>query len=567
KLNNYLSAKAFTYQNHVFFSSGQYQPGSSAGKQLLAHELTHTIQQGHAAQRSSPQVSTTVTAPVQRFLGIDIPSWQDVIDWLADKAYNIPGYRMFTIVIGVNPINGATADRSAANILRAIVEFLPGGKIITDALEKYNVFEKAGSWIEGKLQRFANLLGNIKSAIGQFLDDLDFLDIILHPVRTWERAVDIFTTPVKDIISFIVGIFQEILQFIRDAVLMPLAALAKDTRGFDLLCALLGKNPITGQVVPRTPDTLIGGFMKLIGQEEIWENIKKGNAIQKAWLWFQNAMQGLFAIVAQFPLDFIAMLKSLEVMDFIILPNLFIKVLKVFGNFIVNFTKWALNTVLDLLEIIFSVVAPKAVPYVAKAKSTFITIIKNPIGFVSNLVRAGKQGFELFKSRIGEHLKTALIKWITGPLGDAGVYIPKSFDLMEIIKLVLSVLGLTWQNIRAKLVTIIPEPVLAGLEKTAKILVTLVKDGPVAAWEEIKAELEDLKGQLIKQVTEMITTEIVKAAVVKLVSMLNPAGAVIQAILAIWNTVSFSFLILLPQLPQGKSPMLLKKSNKRWRIL
>jgi len=90
KLNNYLSAKAFTYQNHVFFSSGQYQPGSSAGKQLLAHELTHTIQQGHAAQRSSPQVSTTVTAPVQRFLGIDIPSWQDVIDWLADKAYNIP---------------------------------------------------------------------------------------------------------------------------------------------------------------------------------------------------------------------------------------------------------------------------------------------------------------------------------------------------------------------------------------------------------------------------------------------------------------------------------------------
>jgi hypothetical protein len=320
---------------------------------------------------------------------------------------------------------------------------------------------------------------------------------------------------------------------------MPLAALAKDTRGFDLLCALLGKNPITGETVPKTPDTLIGGFMKLIGQEEIWENIKKGNAIQKAWLWFQNAMQTLFAIVAQFPLDFIAMLKSLEVMDFIILPNLFIKVLKVFGNFIIKFTKWALDTVLDLLEIIFSVVAPKVMPYVAKAKATFVTIIKNPVGFVGNLVRAGKQGFELFMSRIGEHLKTALIKWITGPLGDAGVYIPKSFDLLEIIKLVLSVLGLTWQNIRSKLVTIIPEPVLIGLEKTAGILVTLVKDGPVAAWEEIKTELNDLKGQLIAQATQMITTEIVKAAVVKLVSMLNPAGAVIQAILAIWNTVSF----------------------------
>ena len=32
--------------------------------------------------------------------------------------------------------------------------------------------------------------------------------------------------------------------------------------------------------------------MKLIGQEEIWENIKKANAIPRAWAWFQGALQG-----------------------------------------------------------------------------------------------------------------------------------------------------------------------------------------------------------------------------------------------------------------------------------
>jgi hypothetical protein len=417
--------------------------------------------------------------------------------------------------------------------------FLPGGKIITDALEKYGVFEKAGSWVEGQLKRFANLLGNVKSAVSQFMDDIDFLDVILHPVRTWERAVDIFTTPVNEIIDFIGSIFQAILQFVRDAVLMPLAALAQGKPGFDLLCAILGINPITNEPVPRNADTLIGGFMKLIGQEEIWENIKKGNAVQKAWQWFETALQELFAMVVQFPQDFIAMLKSLEVMDFIILPNLFIKVFKVFGSFVVKFYSWAFGTILSLLEIIFSVVAPGVMPYIAKAKASFAKIIKDPIGFVGNLVKAGKMGFNLFMSRIGEHLKTALIKWITGPLGEAGVYIPKSFELMEIVKLVLSVLGLTWQNIRAKLVKIIPDPVLAGLEKTAGILVTLVKDGPAAAWDQIKAELNELKGQLIAQVTQMVTTEIVKAAITKLVMMLNPAGAFVQAVLAIWNTVTF----------------------------
>jgi hypothetical protein len=157
-------------------------------------------------------------------------------------------------------------------------------------------------------------------------------------------------------------------------------------------------------------------------------------------------------------------------------------------------------------------------PYLRKAAAAFRTILQNPIGFVGNLVRAGKRGFQMFAGNFLNHLKTALIKWITGPLGEAGVYIPKSFSLLEIIKLVLSVLGLTWQNIRAKLVKIIPEPVLVALEKTAAILVTLIRDGPAAAWEQIKAEFNDLKNQLISQVVQMVTTEVVKAAVVKLVS-------------------------------------------------
>jgi hypothetical protein len=538
-LNNQLSARAFTFKNHIFFGPDQYQPGSSDGKQLIAHELTHTIQQGHAIQRS-PQISTAPAKPlVQRLFGIEIPSWQDVVDWLADKAYNIPGYRMFTIVIGSNPINGANADRSAANILRAIVEFLPGGKLITDALEKYQVFEKAGTWVEGQLKRFGNLLGTIKAAIDRFFDDLDFIDIILHPGRTWDRAVKIFSEPVDNIISFIKTLFAELFDIIRKAVLLPLAKLAEGKPGFDLLCAVLGENPVTGDKVARSPENLIGGFMKMIGREDLWENIQKGKAIQRAWKWFDTALNGLLGLVRQFPVNFINMLKSLELMDFIVLPNLFVKVFKVFGQFVLDFGKWALNTVLDLLEILFSVVAPGVMPYIKKAQTAFSTILKDPIGFVGNLVKAGKQGFEQFKNNIAKHLKEALIKWLVGPLAEAGVYIPKSFDLIEIVKLVLSVLGLTWQNIRGKLVKIIPEPVLVGLEKTAGILVTLVKDGPAAAWEQIKTELTELKDQLISQFTQMISTEIVKAAVTKLVMMLNPAGAVIQAIIATYNTVTF----------------------------
>jgi hypothetical protein len=41
-----ISAKAFTYGNDIYFDEGQYNPASAQGRHLLAHELTHTMQQG-----------------------------------------------------------------------------------------------------------------------------------------------------------------------------------------------------------------------------------------------------------------------------------------------------------------------------------------------------------------------------------------------------------------------------------------------------------------------------------------------------------------------------------------
>jgi hypothetical protein len=40
-----INAKAFTTGKDIVFNSGQYSPGTSSGKRLLAHELTHVVQQ------------------------------------------------------------------------------------------------------------------------------------------------------------------------------------------------------------------------------------------------------------------------------------------------------------------------------------------------------------------------------------------------------------------------------------------------------------------------------------------------------------------------------------------
>jgi hypothetical protein len=48
-----VSARAFTTGSDVFFGDGEYRPGTSAGDELLAHELTHVVQQ-RGAPTSGP---------------------------------------------------------------------------------------------------------------------------------------------------------------------------------------------------------------------------------------------------------------------------------------------------------------------------------------------------------------------------------------------------------------------------------------------------------------------------------------------------------------------------------
>ena len=57
-----INAEAFTTGNDVFFSSRNFKPGSSSGDHLLAHELTHVVQQGNA-----PALSRRAVPEIQRW--------------------------------------------------------------------------------------------------------------------------------------------------------------------------------------------------------------------------------------------------------------------------------------------------------------------------------------------------------------------------------------------------------------------------------------------------------------------------------------------------------------------
>jgi hypothetical protein len=552
-----LSTRAVTFGNQILLGSGE----RPTDMRVMAHEAAHVVQQrgaptlqsfnsepGDAYEHEAEQASAAVLrgeqfivreraafARLQGLLGIDLPN---PLNWLADKANVIPGFRMFTIVLGVNPINMSPVARSAANILRALIEFMPGGGLITQALDNSGVFEKAGAFVETQIASLGLVGSSIKAAVTAFISGLSLTRIVTDPGGVWESAKRIFTDPIDRIISFAKGLVSGIIELIKDAILKPIAKLAEGTEGYNLLKGILGKDPITGDPVPRSAETLLGPLLKMIGLGDVWEKMQQANAIPRCWAWFQSTMAGLIAIVSQIPPSFIAAFKSLTLEDIILVPKAFIKLGKVFVGFVEKFVTWGVTAMWNLLEIVFDVVSPGAFGYIKKTGAALKSILKNPLPFVGNLAKAAMAGFKNFGSNFLTHLKNGLIDWLTGSL--TGIYIPKALTLLEFGKMALSVLGLSWAQIRGKIVKALGpsgETIMKGLEAAFDVIKALVTGGPAAAWEVLKDKLTTLKDTIVSGITDMVIEAVVTKGIPKLIAMFIPGAGFISAIISIYDMI------------------------------
>ncbi len=191
----------------------------------------------------------------------------------------------------------------------------------------------------------------------------------------------------------------------------------------------------------------------------------------------------------------------------------------------------AIETIMKLKDMLLGVLS--------RAANAIGLIIAKPIEFLGNLVNAVKTGVMNFGANIVQHLKDGLKGWLLGNLASAGIEIPETLDAKGILKMVLSILGLTWASVRARILRFIPEPVLAKLEQTFEVVKILITEGVPGLWRWVVEKLGDLKELVLGQIKEFVIEKIVKAGITWIISMLNPAAAFIKACKAIYDIVMF----------------------------
>lgn len=134
RLSQTLGAQAFTHGLDIYFNAGKFAPDSRSGQQLLAHELTHTIQQ-EASLR--PQLSSHRTLQLKAIrLKENVANLQCQLESLhiSHTSTSIQGY--LGILPSLADILGVAVPKDPIAALEEILNALddPSVKIIVDAI-------------------------------------------------------------------------------------------------------------------------------------------------------------------------------------------------------------------------------------------------------------------------------------------------------------------------------------------------------------------------------------------------------------------------------------------------
>ena len=132
-MSSSINAKAFTHGNDIYFNQGQFQPNTPAGQHLIAHELTHTVQQGGkvAREESENKEDDEVSSLILK-----------IIDLLSLMSSSVDLFKEYKV------LNDATYE--LPEFLKAIQnsKITKGVNIISYLNSLYDLIKKANSYFK-----------------------------------------------------------------------------------------------------------------------------------------------------------------------------------------------------------------------------------------------------------------------------------------------------------------------------------------------------------------------------------------------------------------------------------
>ena len=269
-----LQARAFTHQNHIWLGAGE----SVHDVGLMAHEATHVVQQGAAP---APQTTTISRAParVQRLPRI-------IGEFLNDYAQDIPGYNLFTVIIGYNPLLGQRVERTAINLVQGLLGLLgPIGNYIFAKLQELNILQPAFTWVSDQLKRLDLSLSRLERTVEAAYDEMR---LRYGFQRNLEIARRHFGRLYNDVVTFVQALVNQILAMIKEAAIGVAEGLLAENRAWALTKKVIRYDPLRGEDVEASTVEILEDFLLLIGKETELAQMRERETLQETADWLDT---------------------------------------------------------------------------------------------------------------------------------------------------------------------------------------------------------------------------------------------------------------------------------------
>lgn len=276
KMNQQLGAQAFATGNNIYFNEGKYNPGSQDGKHLLAHELTHTVQQGAAIRKKEEPISPAPEMIQGSFLDL-------VPDWIINEARHIPGYTLFNVIIGYDPLRQVDVERTPINLVEGLMGLVPFGTAIFDKLQEYGILQQVFDWVEGKLGELGLTIDSILKLVEDVWHEVSF---------PYTNIIDLVTEKFNEVVnritSFVSATVDQVITWIKEALIGVAEPILAENKAWSLIKKIIKYDPLRDEAVNATTVEILEDFLILIDKQTELEQMREKGTLQKTADWLDT---------------------------------------------------------------------------------------------------------------------------------------------------------------------------------------------------------------------------------------------------------------------------------------
>ena len=452
KLAKGVNAVAFTTGTDIFFQAGRFNPNTQTGLELLAHEVTHTVQQSQGR-----------------------------------------------VGKGIDPDAGLESEARAMGAKLARV--MPNPKsLMPPSAHAPGVYTRKAA-----LQR----------AQGE-------------TVQTFALK------PLYDLQSHAVQRLGNPLTFLADKAKSGIASALGAIPGYRELTLAFGKDLVTGKTMTSNPNAILDALARWIPGplKDVLKALRETNAVPKAWAWFKAELEKLNLGGALSEVN-----RAIGKADLNGAKNAVTRRIGGLKALIVGSARKIADIGLTALAAGLGPAGQQIVAHLRQGGDLILQVLKNPAKFAGNLLKALKGGFSKFAGNAPKHLQSGLGQWLSGT---SGITFPAKLDLPGVFMTALSVMGLTYQALRGRLVRAMGpngEKQVRAAEGTLDTLKTL--KGGLHRADELKTNQGPISTEVVSGLKTEVTKSVVTAGITKVASMLIPGGGFVQALLGAFRSVQF----------------------------